>query len=50
MTSMQRWDRFFIKITQDAAEMSKDRSTKVGAVIVRDKIVLSTGWNGFPLS
>jgi dCMP deaminase len=43
-----RWDKFFIKIAQDTAEMSKDRSTKVGAVLVRDNVILSTGWNGFP--
>lgn len=27
---------------------SKDPSTKVGAVIVRDKKIISTGFNGFP--
>lgn len=28
--------------------MSKDPSTQVGAVIVKDKHVVGSGWNGFP--
>ena len=28
--------------------MSKDPSTKVGAVLVRDRRIISTGYNGFP--
>ena len=28
--------------------MSKDPSTKVGAVLVRDRRIISTGFNGFP--
>lgn len=27
---------------------SKDRSTQVGAVIVKDRVLLSSGYNGFP--
>jgi dCMP deaminase len=30
------------------SQESKDRSTKVGAVIVRDGVLLTSGWNGFP--
>ena len=30
------------------ASWSKDRSTQVGSVIVRDRIIISTGYNGFP--
>jgi len=42
------WDEYFIKI----AEMVSDRSTcnraKIGAVIVKDRSILATGYNGSP--
>lgn len=43
-----RWDRFFLQMAYLCAEMSKDPSSKVGAVAVRAKRVLATGFNGFP--
>lgn len=44
-----RWDQFFILLAQTIANKSKDRSTKVGAVIVGpDNEVRSIGYNGFP--
>lgn len=46
---MSRWDQKFIKMAGQIAEWSKDRSTKVGAVIVGpDHEVRSVGYNGFP--
>jgi dCMP deaminase len=42
------WDEYFMHIALLTASRSKDRSTKVGAVIVRDRVILSTGYNGFP--
>jgi len=43
------WDKYFIIIAQNVLLKSKDRSTKVGAVIVdKDNQILSTGFNGFP--
>lgn len=45
----QEWDLHFLKHAQLVSEMSKDPSTKVGAVIVTDeKFIVSTGYNGFP--
>ena len=41
------WDVYFMAIAEIAASMSKDPSTKVGAIIVRDKRILATGFNGF---
>lgn len=42
------WDEYFVKI----AEMVSDRSTcnraKIGAVIVKDRSILATGYNGSP--
>lgn len=43
------WDEFFLGLAEHVSIKSKDRSTKVGAVIVGpDNEVLSLGWNGFP--
>lgn len=35
-------------MAKEVASWSKDPKKKVGAVLVRDKRVLSTGYNGFP--
>jgi len=43
-----RWDNFFMKLARDHAEMSKDPSTKIGAVIGHGKQFVSGGYNGFP--
>lgn len=44
-----RWDLHFLRLARECAQMSKDPSTKVGAVIVgTDNIVRATGFNGFP--
>lgn len=42
------WDRYFVDMAVLVSARSKDRSTQVGAVIVRDQTVISTGYNGFP--
>lgn len=45
----ERWDRYFLHLAGECARMSKDPSTKVGAVIVGpDREIRSTGFNGFP--
>jgi len=44
----ESWDEYFMKLTRDVATRSKDRSTKVGAIVVGpDKEIRSTGYNGF---
>ena len=44
-----RWTNYFFRLCQTAATMSKDPSTKVGAVIARpDKTLASVAYNGFP--
>lgn len=43
-----RWDRHFLRIAAECASMSKDPSTRVGAVAVRDRRILATGYNGLP--
>lgn len=41
------WDEWFIKIMYLVASKSKDPKTKIGAVLVRDRRIISTGYNGF---
>lgn len=43
-----KWDRRFLRIAAEVAQWSKDPSSQVGAVAVRDLRVLGTGYNGFP--
>lgn len=44
-----KWDLFFLNMCDLVSGLSKDPSTKTGAIIVRpDKTVASTGFNGFP--
>lgn len=44
----EKWHIRFIKLAKEVATWSKDPSTKVGCVLVRDRRVISTGYNGFP--
>jgi dCMP deaminase len=43
------WDSYFMKMVYLVAEKSKDPSTKVGAVLVKDNRIIATGYNGFPI-
>jgi dCMP deaminase len=43
------WDEWFIKMTYLIASKSKDKSSKIGSVLVRDTQIISTGYNGFPM-
>jgi dCMP deaminase len=43
------WDQYFLNIAEQVKEKSKDRRTKIGAVIVgKDNEIVSTGYNSFP--
>lgn len=42
------WDVYFLNIARAVAERSTCVRRKVGAVVVRDKHILSTGYNGVP--
>ena len=47
---MSNWDRYFINIALTVLQKSKDRSTKIGAVIVDEHHnLMNTGFNGFPI-
>jgi dCMP deaminase len=43
-----KWDNRFIRLAQEISTWSKDPSKKIGAIIVKDKRILATGYNGFP--
>lgn len=46
---MSKWDVRFLKLAHEVASWSKDRSTKVGAVVVHpDRTPGPYGYNGFP--
>ena len=42
------WDEYFIAITKQVATRSTCLRRKVGAIIVNDKRILTTGYNGAP--
>ena len=50
MSSTKRpgWDRYFMDIAQVAAKRSNCSRRQVAAVLVRDKRIISTGYNGTP--
>lgn len=45
---LTKWDQRFLKLSNEVGTWSKDPSTKVGAVVARDKHVIGLGFNGFP--
>lgn len=42
------WDEFFMRMVYLISTKSRDPRTKIGAVLVKDKRVISMGYNGFP--
>ncbi len=45
----EKWDRRFLELAKFYSSFSKDPSTKVGAVLVKDgNRVVGLGYNGFP--
>lgn len=49
-SNMQRpsWDEYFMEITQVVAKRSTCLRRQVGAIMVKDKRILSSGYNGAP--
>ena len=48
MSDLNNWDKRFIDIANIVATWSKDPGTKVGAVLVSERRIIATGYNGFP--
>lgn len=45
-----KWHTYFMDLARVTANMSKDPNTKVGAVLVKNRRILSIGYNGAPSS
>lgn len=48
MSQVNNWDEYFLSICQVAASNSKCLSRQIGAILVRDKRIVSIGYNGPP--
>ena len=48
MKQLDKWDERFVRIAQEVSTWSKDPGTRVGAVLVQDRRIIATGYNGFP--
>jgi dCMP deaminase len=42
------WDRYFKEITEVVASRANCRTRQTGAVLVKNKMIISTGYNGTP--
>ena len=42
------WDQYYLNVCNAVSENSKCLSRKIGAIIVKDKSIISTGYNGPP--
>jgi len=45
---MNNWDQYFFSICEVLSSNSKCFSRKIGAILVKDKSIISTGYNGPP--
>ena len=45
---LSKWDLRFLRIAEEVRTWSKDPGTTVGCVLVKDRRILATGYNGFP--
>ena len=45
---MKPWDEYFLGICNQVASNSKCLSRQIGAILVRDRIIVATGYNGPP--
>jgi len=48
MPERPTWDDYFMKIAEDVASRATCIRRKVGAVIVKDRWIITTGYNGVP--
>ena len=48
MTRLNQVDETYMRMAEEFASLSKARRKKVGCLIVKDKNILSSGYNGMP--
>lgn len=46
--TLDKWDRRFIALATVIGSWSKDPATQVGCLLVRDRRIIATGYNGAP--
>jgi len=46
MIEHKSWDLYFLRIAREVSKRSKCMSRQVGAALVKDKAIISTGYNG----
>jgi len=46
--SLESWDQYFLEIAEAVSSNSKCMSRQIGAVLVKDKAIIATGYNGPP--
>ena len=44
------WDKRFLRLSKEISKWSKDPSKQVGCILTKNKRILSTGYNGFPMN
>jgi len=44
----ERYDKAYLRLAQSWAELSQCNRKKVGAIIVKDRMIISDGYNGTP--
>lgn len=42
-----KWIEYFMRIAYEVSKLSRDPKTRIGTVLVKDKNIISTGFNGF---
>jgi len=45
-TKQHNWDLYFLRLAREVSKNSKCLSRKIGAVLVKEKSIISTGYNG----
>jgi len=45
---VNKWDKRWLEIAENISTWSKDPSTQIAAIAVKDKRLIATGYNGFP--
>jgi len=46
--NLDKWDKRFLNIAYEVSSWSKDVGTRVGSVLVQERRIIATGFNGFP--
>lgn len=48
MSDIKKWDKYFYDLCEVVAKNSKCLSRQIGSILVRDKSIISSGYNGPP--